>query len=672
MQSIYKLFFIACGIALSIVVPIVIFILRFMRIKNREKADQIFVNPTKGARRDKIYSLYKFFRKFYPTKAFIHTVSRRYEILYPGQTREVAKRTVRYAFIIWGISLLILYAIFVGRPTIYNAGVTLFLMWIVNSKLVTFLSGQGKKKLDTQMKELLDDIRHTFQLRGCVEEAIQEAADKADKLIKIHANKIHEILTSEHMQEEVNKYNNSTNINFLKILLAECVAVVNYGDKEVKGESLFIFNLRNLKIDISTDIRKINLIQFLFFGVSLSVVIPVVSLDFIRRFGIYTIPSLYTFYYGKNGIIAMTVIFALAIVMYEIMEYLEENPSIEIKNYKYLDQISNIKPLKMALGNYTTKHYGKMLKLKEDLKRMGTNITPRQLLVKRILFFFVTAAFGTCLFISLHSVNRYNIVNHMDNLDQLVSTVDDTEDNLEALMTKVINQWKDKNNVVEKDIETELSKKLREKNTITNVAGEIVKRVYEYQNEYFKWYEMIFILIASCIAYYYPLWMIRFRKSIIKMNMNDEVIQFQSIILMLMYIDKMTVVEVLKFMEAFAVIFKESIRTCINEYDAGDQQALINLKNKESFKPFQRLVEDFLISDKTGMERAFDEVAVDRMNSIEDRNLDNEIHATTRSSIAQTIGFLFFFGVLVLYFVLPFVVACMRLFNEYNQGLQGM
>ena len=99
--------------------------------------------------------------------------------------------------------------------------------------------------------------------------------------------------------------------------------------------------------------------------------------------------------------------------------------------------------------------------------------------------------------------------------------------------------------------------------------------------------------------------------------MGNEVDQFQSIIMMIMHLDNTTVLQVLEQMESFALVFKESLRVCINDYSSGDLDALEKLKIREPYEPFVRLIDNLIIADKIGITRAFDEVAEERKVSQE-------------------------------------------------------
>ena len=94
--------------------------------------------------------------------------------------------------------------------------------------------------------------------------------------------------------------------------------------------------------------------------------------------------------------------------------------------------------------------------------------------------------------------------------------------------------------------------------------------------------------------------------------MEDEVIQFQTIVLILMHVDGIMIDTVLEWMERFAFCFKTSISECIINLEYSTQKALQKMKNVETFPPFKRFVDNLLMVDDEDILTAFAEIETDR------------------------------------------------------------
>jgi hypothetical protein len=151
--------------------------------------------------------------------------------------------------------------------------------------------------------------------------------------------------------------------------------------------------------------------------------------------------------------------------------------------------------------------------------------------------------------------------------------------------------------------------------------------------------------------------------------MEDEVMQFQSIILMLMNIDRMDVYIILEWMERFAICFKEAIRTCLTNYEKDELEALSQLKEDEPYESFQRLVDYLIICDRIKIKDAFDEIVIERTYYQEKRKQVNELLIQNKSSIGQFIGFLPLLATIFLSLILPFIYQAFAYFSEMSNSI---
>ena len=133
-----------------------------------------------------------------------------------------------------------------------------------------------------------------------------------------------------------------------------------------------------------------------------------------------------------------------------------------------------------------------------------------------------------------------------------------------------------------------------------------------YSSSYFSFPDLFICLCISIIAYYLPSVLLRYGSSVSRDAMEDEVNQFNAIIGMLMHNETITVKQILIEMESFALVFKKSIRMCIDDYASGDIEALNELMEREPYEPFRRIVENLIRCDSMPVYQAFDEIKLDQ------------------------------------------------------------
>ena len=136
-----------------------------------------------------------------------------------------------------------------------------------------------------------------------------------------------------------------------------------------------------------------------------------------------------------------------------------------------------------------------------------------------------------------------------------------------------------------------------------------------------------------------------------------------------MYFQRISVEEVLKWMEQFAVVFKQSIGQCINEMEQGDIEALEKLKREESYPPFVKIVDNLInASEKISLSLAFDELILERKYYQDKRKQDTEMLIEKKGALAKFIAFVPLGFTMLFYLLIPFLLLSYnQLLNYSNQ-----
>ena len=138
--------------------------------------------------------------------------------------------------------------------------------------------------------------------------------------------------------------------------------------------------------------------------------------------------------------------------------------------------------------------------------------------------------------------------------------------------------------------------------------------------------------------------------------MENEVMQFQTIILMLMRIERVNVEMILEWLERYANIFKEPISKCVNNYEAGAWEALEQLKEDISYQDMIRIVESLQAAvEKIPIVEAFDELDTERDYYQAKRKESNDRLISNKGLIGKGIGFAPMVCMFVGYLIAPLV-----------------
>lgn len=179
-------------------------------------------------------------------------------------------------------------------------------------------------------------------------------------------------------------------------------------------------------------------------------------------------------------------------------------------------------------------------------------------------------------------------------------------------------------------------------------------------------------IAAGGAGFFIPWIFLQFRLFFGKREKEDEVLQFHSIILMLMYLKRMNVETILTWLENFSCSFRKSIQECVDDFAYDNEAALRRLREREPFLPFVRLVENLEACDRIGVLEAFDEIAGQRTYFLEKRKQDNEIAISEKGAIARVVAYLPMVLTLLLYLIVPFVLESIIQLGGYMSQLGGM
>ncbi|MBO5141581.1 MAG: hypothetical protein J6C46_01050 [Clostridia bacterium] len=252
------------------------------------------------------------------------------------------------------------------------------------------------------------------------------------------------------------------------------------------------------------------------------------------------------------------------------------------------------------------------------------------------------------------------------------------DDYTSSLVKKVIEiaNDEDRNYLIEEDF----VKGIEEINSIPLTEAQITanaNRIYEklaiLTNEYIKWSEVVVAILVAYFMYYVPVLVLKFQVGMRKMDMEDEVMQFQTIILMLMYIERVSVEYIIEWLERFSNIFKEPLATCMNNYESGAWEALEQLKDDAPYKPFVRIVESLQSAvENVKITDAFDELETERNFFQEKRKDANERLINKKAKIGRLIGFAPMIVLFVGYLIGPLIIVSVFDMTEYFSQMSTM
>ena len=631
---------------------------------------------TKSFSADIIYQkLYMFYIKIPGIKRYLIKLRRRLEIINIEDeylTRRQSAKVLTNALLII-VPLTILIIAFTKQNTLLMAILLIFEIFMIET-LIDGMVDKMDNKLLKQQIDFFSEIRHAYHESNMVEEAIYQTSQNDELEISRQAEKIYEILISDDPEAELEKYYDIAPNSYLKEFAGISYLTREFGDrKDQNGASLYLKNLNNITQEMQIEILKRDKLDYVFQSLSVISAVPILFIEPVKNWAVSQFSFTSQFYDGKGGLIVQTLILILTFVCYTLIRKVKDNSTTNanMKNTEnpwqaklYKNKLFK-KIVDLVMPKQGTKDHRKITNL---LKDAASKSKIEWLYVNRIVLAVVTCFVSIFMFYQLHRISiqyiyeqpstDYNILGQMSTADEKKAMKTTEKHNY------FLNKFKGKTDTTKKQIENAMRHssyyETATDDEIITDAETIYTKLQVVNGEYFQWFEMLLSLAFAFLGYMAPIWILMFQIKMRQLEMEDEVMQFQTIILMLMKIERVNVEIILEWLERYANIFKEPITKCVNNYEAGAWEALEELKNDVSYTQFIRIIESLQAAvEKIPIKDAFDELDTERPYYQEKRKESNERLIAKKGRIGKIIGFAPMVCLFVGYLIVPLVVIGM-------------
>ena len=660
--------------------------------KQMEKSDYKKIQKLRKGTESNKFSADIMYQKLYITysrlpfiKNYILKLRRRLEILNVDDeyaTRRDAAKILSKTLLIL-IPIMTVSIIFAHTNYLLLSIILIFEIFMVDS----FIDGMVDKMDNTLLKEQLDffaEIRHAYHEFNMVEEAIYQISQDDEKNISKQGSKIYEVLISNDPETELEKYYDIAPNPYLKEFAGVSYLTKEFGDRKVDKSSLYLKNVNNITEEMQIEILKRDKIDYVFQSLSIISIVPVLGLEPLKNWSTSNFSFTQSFYSGKSGMIVQILVILLTIICYLLLRKIKNNGSTEKSTQNtqnpwqekvYKNPIGK-KIVDLFIPKKGTKDFIKVQKL---LKDSASKLKMEWLYVNRIAIAIVAFIVSIVLFWQLHAVainwiyteptTDYNLMGGMTGSELEEAMAKTESDN------KFLDMFKGNKETTVEDIQKAMTRSKDYQDStdseIEKAADRVYKKLQKVNKEYLGWFEVLLAVIFMLIAYMAPIWIMYFQLKMRQMEMEDEVMQFQTIILMLMRIERVNVEIILEWLERYANIFKEPISRCVNNYEAGAWEALEVLKDETNYQQFIRIVESLQAAvEKIPIADAFDELDSERDYYQAKRREANDRLISKKARIGKVIGFAPMVVMFVGYLIVPLVFIGLTSMSSTMSGLQ--
>ncbi|MEG2348780.1 MAG: hypothetical protein RSB67_03950 [Clostridia bacterium] len=560
---------------------------------------------------------------------------------------------------------------------VYMSLIVIVGVLIITEKMIDISITSVSTKILRQMPEAFTSIRHAFHEHGMIEESFQAAIDDlGDKEIVPQLRKIKYAMISENPEIELERYYDTAPNRFLKLFAGISYLTLDLGDRKVEGSSVYLKNLNNILSDIYLEILKQDKINYMFRSLTIIAVIPLVVIKPLQAWAESSFPALSNFYNSSIGFVMQSLIIISIFVSYMLLRIIREDAE-EIKfdrvaSVKWQEKVYQNRIVKLVVDAIkSSQHTKKNRKETALIKNTNAYLTIEWLYVNKLTAAIVVFVLVLVLVFNMQRIDMKSVYTQVG--EEFLSFGKLTQEQEQAAQAindsdkTYINKYKNKK-VSKQELQLEFTDPVTgtiDQSSVDRVYG----KIDTVKNSYLKFWQVVVALLAAWIAYMSPTLILFLKNKIREMEKENEIMQFQSIILMLMYIDRIDVQTILEWLCRFSYAFKEPIATALNNYESGAEEALEELKESVPYKDFVRIVEQLQSAvERIPVKAAFDELETERAFFHDRRKDSNEKLIQKKVTMGKALGFTPMVLLIGGYLVAPLmIVSIMQMMSYFTK-----
>lgn len=619
------------------------------------------------------YSLqaYKVLQEIPGIRKLLNRIYNRMGVVYVDNHIQMRSKSANYTSIILGLMLVIVIAAFL----ISDAWTTRIQVFVValfaGGFMMDFFINNISTKLLREQERMLLKVRHEYHRTRVVHTSLEQVAEQYSEnaIISAHASKVAEIMSAIDPEEELQDYYDVAPNRYMKDFAGISYKIYEYGDTPEDQDSIYLQSIANIREDLHIEITRRQKLKRLLAGLVTIAVVPIFCVDPIRRWGEGNFPIIAEYYnssWGMYSLILLYLIFTVSYIVLRKAQSVETDPQGIRDEGKWLESALKKYPwlkkfiLRIAPKENTYKHF----LTEEGIKKANSRLSVEAFYLWK-LFFLVVFTVGTIISqVGIHVQNKSNIMYPNENILVNKNSTDSQKTMAKEryafeslLIGEIISKNLQPEEVVPYIIERSQNQPFLQLDTDWNTYGSsIASRVTKYESEYYKWYELLLAFAVGAMSFMIPNIYLGGKERSRRWQLQDEVDGYNTSVMMLSQMERISVYEILDWMHRDSYIFRDLLSDCLLNYEAGAYDALEVLKGEVNYEPMEHLIERLQeAAEQISVKKAFDDMKMQRDFTISDRKEHYEKVTSEKVAIARWAGCTPGIATLVIYLFVPFI-----------------
>lgn len=489
----------------------------------------------------------------------------------------------------------------------------------------TLINNSLDKTHEEVLKQLslaLGSVEEHYVRLGTIPDAINEA--KRGPLLNHTFEEIYLILTDNDGETRLEEFYNLVPFQMLQTFAGVCHLLNDVGDEATDtGSSAFRESVELLKMECDMDIRKADYQRKKFEGLQWFPLIPLLLLGMIKWFFTSFIPGTSVLYNGMFGYVVQSLVIVLSTIGFYYIAN-TNTPSV-VRQDDRSDLILRLLGRKWFRGFVRT-----LVPHKVKITSRLTRLIDNSLSSKNIEYLYgaklvasIAAFLATLLLLAVFTFTTREFVYNSIQSQSLLGTTPLTlteEQRMIELDKRVLSRPTPPR---DRDLEMEIQSLFSDMTPMDQAdhVDRIIQKYENYKTARFYWW---FILIAYFVAYIgwnTPEINLMFRKSLVKAEASEDVLQLQTMLYVLMFTNLNTW-DTLYWLGKQSKIHHDVLVYAFHEYTSDPDLALERLKATSSVPEFERMCDQLesTISD-ISLREAFASLLNDRAHMMSMREV---------------------------------------------------
>lgn len=592
----------------------------------------------------------------------VNRVRRHMQMYYPGDVEKSEKKAAMVCLRLWGICFLVgIYFICTDSFSFQEICLAVCSLIMAYRYVLYKMMEKEEQKLLQESSVFIGELSYQYSYSRRIEEALEECLDCTKGMMFLHGKWIWECLDDEEKEAVYIPRNPN---RFLTLLYILCKTTFDYGDKEIEGKSLFLWNLDVIKNGIESELLKRQKITYRFSGLLVTCMIPLLFVKIIEMWSLSNMEELDYFYKGSYGMITTLLLCGITLLCYFAVQKMQYEITTVYVKRRWLERLQNVHWIDKFLTGQINSNYKKSLKKHRVLKACGRLENVKQFLLLQYVTGIVTGVF---LFVGLFNyqlVSKNQIIMKAENMLQDMYQV-------QAQEKKQISQMIEEAITGKKKLQKEeLMEYSCPEELVPTVYDEIKNSRKQWATWEYDWYVFLFPFVAAVIAYHLRYGFVLVGRTYGVLKKQEEILVYQSIILFLKHMDAVESDAFVQWFEKTAFYFKKIISRISYELAYENYEELERLIETEEDVSMRMILEGIKACDSLQVREAFRQVDVDYEHGMEKYKQQCETYISDKSAIGKVLAFVPLYMTVGIKLIIPFVLEGISKLTIYGESME--